>query len=133
MVNELRQLLESIPDTYDDFVEGVICTCNIYPSIKPYIVQYIKTHEVTSSDVCEYETELVGIPSPGIDKKIHSLLKEIENVDDEYISRIFLVIRKIPKGKERLVNFLESTTSVSKKILEKTIKNWDILPISQQL
>lgn len=58
-MEELIQLLERVPDTYEDFVLGVKrCLRDDEESLHK-MIQFIKENpEKTSSDICEYLEEL---------------------------------------------------------------------------
>lgn len=54
MEEELKELLESIPDAYDDFSEG-ICECCKTDEERQKIIDYIRGDSgVTTSDVLDY-------------------------------------------------------------------------------
>ena len=57
-MDELKELLEHVSDTYEDFVGGVVCAIKhggCMQEVKEYIV---RNPEATSSDILEYLDEL---------------------------------------------------------------------------
>lgn len=61
-IDELKKLLESLNDSYDDFVRGLLHSAKKSESIRDKIILYIKDSEnVTTSDVIDYLDELEGI------------------------------------------------------------------------
>ena len=62
-LKELRKCLESISDSYDDFVEGGIITAKNHEGYAKKLIEHIKSNpDETTSDIIKYETEtLLGI------------------------------------------------------------------------
>ena len=63
LLKELRECLESISDSYDDFVEGGIMTANNHVGYAEKLIAHIRENpDSTTSDIIKYETEnLLGI------------------------------------------------------------------------
>ncbi len=59
----LRNELEKVSDTYEDFVEGGISTAKNYKGYAEKLIAFIQSNpEATTSDIIKYETEeLLGI------------------------------------------------------------------------
>lgn len=60
---ELRECLESVSDSYDDFVDGGIMTAENHNGYAEKLIEHIKSNpNVTTSDIIKYETEeILGI------------------------------------------------------------------------
>ena len=57
-VEELRSLLESVDDSYDDFVEGGIMEAESDEGYADRVIGFIKANpNATSSDIIRFETE----------------------------------------------------------------------------
>lgn len=63
LLKDLRECLESVSDSYDDFVEGGIMAANNHTEYAEKLIAYIKENpDSTTSDIIKYETEeLLGI------------------------------------------------------------------------
>ena len=60
-MEELKELLEGVSDTYEDFVDGMCLTLRDNPEYLEDIIQYIKDNpDKDSSDITEY-LETIGI------------------------------------------------------------------------
>lgn len=58
-MDELRELLENVSDTYDDFVDGVCCILKKHEDCLDEVIQFIKSNsDNESSDILEYLDEL---------------------------------------------------------------------------
>lgn len=63
LLKELRECLENVSDSYDDFVEGGIMTAKNHVGYAEKLLAHIKANpNETTSDIIKYETEeLLGI------------------------------------------------------------------------
>ncbi len=60
-MEELKELLEGVSDTYEDFVDGMYLTLKDNPEYLEDVIQYIKDNpDKDSSDITEY-LETIGI------------------------------------------------------------------------
>ena len=61
-MDELRELLEQVSDTYDDFVDGICCTLRHHEYVyREKVMDYIKEDPSrTTSDIIEY-LDVLGI------------------------------------------------------------------------
>nr|DAX60722.1 MAG TPA: hypothetical protein [Caudoviricetes sp.] len=58
-MDELRELLRNVSDTYDDFVDGVCCIVKKHKECLDDVIQFIKGDpNRESSDILEYLDEL---------------------------------------------------------------------------
>lgn len=58
-MNELRELLENVSDTYTDFVDGMCCTLKNDDENIQKVIAYIKDNpDSKSDDIIEYLDEL---------------------------------------------------------------------------
>lgn len=56
MNDELKKLIKSVPDTYDDFEQWVFRAAETYEGYAEHIIEYIKSHpDATTSDIAAYE------------------------------------------------------------------------------
>ncbi len=61
-MDELKKLLESVPDSYDDFVGGMLVYLKDDEENRNKVVEYIKNNpEKKTDDILEYMDELWGI------------------------------------------------------------------------
>lgn len=56
MNDDLKKLIKSVPDTYEDFEQWVFRAAETYEGYAEYIIEYIKAHpDATTSDIAAYE------------------------------------------------------------------------------
>lgn len=60
---ELRECLERVSDSYDDFVDGGLMTAKNHDGYAEKLIAFIKSNpNATTSDIIKYETEkILGI------------------------------------------------------------------------
>lgn len=57
-MDELKQLLLQVSDSYSDFVHGVMAEARDYPDRRDDIIRFIKEHpEATTSDILKWTSE----------------------------------------------------------------------------
>ena len=62
MNGELRELLKSVPDSYDDFVQGTASMLKKSESAQEKMIQYLKENpDSQTDDVLDYLDELLGL------------------------------------------------------------------------
>jgi len=63
---KLRKMLENVSDSYSDFVIGTLLSFVNSKENQEKMIKFLEDNpDATSSDVCEYEAQLLRIPIVG--------------------------------------------------------------------